>query len=93
MTPAGSAAPASTPSPGAVAGAKFNAPAKASASKPAGGVLGATARAGKSLGATATRGTLPFTGLPLWIAALIGMTLLTGGLVLRRSGTSSNRTL
>jgi hypothetical protein len=55
-------------------------------SKPAGGVLGATSKAGKALGAVATRGTLPFTGFPLWAAALIGATFAAGGLALRRRG-------
>jgi hypothetical protein len=55
------------------------------AEKPAGGVLGAVASAPEAVAETATSGTLPFTGIPLWIAALIGGALLTAGLVLRRA--------
>jgi hypothetical protein len=49
------------------------------AEKPAGGVLGATAR----LGTFATSGTLPFTGLPLWIVTLVALALIAGGLAFR----------
>ena len=45
----------------------------------AGGVLGATAR----LGNFATHGTLPFTGLPLWIIVLVALALIAGGLAVR----------
>jgi hypothetical protein len=45
----------------------------------AGGVLGATAR----LGTFATSGTLPFTGLPLWIVVLVALALIAGGLAVR----------
>jgi hypothetical protein len=45
----------------------------------AGGVLGATAR----LGTVATSGTLPFTGLPLWIVVLVALALIAGGLAVR----------
>jgi hypothetical protein len=45
-----------------------------------GGVLGAVA----SLGSPVTRGTLPFTGLPLWLAALAATALLLTGAALRR---------
>ncbi|HWH06251.1 MAG TPA: hypothetical protein VNT23_07430 [Gaiellaceae bacterium] len=51
----------------------------------AGGVLGATARAAESLGRSAVTATLPFTGLPLWFAALAGLALLAAGLTLRRN--------
>jgi len=71
---------------GGVAGAVS--PANASAAEqeqPAGGVLGAIASAPEAVAETATSGTLPFTGIPLWIAALIGGALLATGLVLRRA--------
>lgn len=55
------------------------------AAQPAGGVLGETAQAAQALGKTAASGTLPFTGIPLWVAALIGAALLAAGLTLRRS--------
>jgi hypothetical protein len=49
---------------------------KASAS---GGVLGTIAH-------TATQGSLPFTGLPVWVPALVGLVLIGLGLALRRHG-------
>jgi hypothetical protein len=63
------------------------------ASTPAGGALGATAKSGGEgsgfggvLGAVTTvgHGTLPFTGFPLWAAALGGVLLVLGGLALAR---------
>lgn len=45
---------------------------------PAGGVLGALARVGRG-------GALPFTGLPLWIAALAAFALLGSGFAVRRA--------
>ena len=60
--------------------------AKARSSKPAGGVLGAATRIGRTLGSAATRGTLPFTGFPLWLAVLIAALLVAFGLMLRRRG-------
>lgn len=51
-----------------------------------GGVLGASGRAAHALGAVATRGKLPFTGFPLWAAALIGLGLVATGATLRRYG-------
>ena len=71
---------------GAVSPANANANAAAAKQdKPAGGVLGAIASAPEAVAETATSGTLPFTGIPLWIAALIGGALLATGLVLRRA--------
>lgn len=66
---------------GGVAGvsAKLKAPKKA---EKAGGVLGAA----KTLGRTAARGRLPFTGIPLWTAALAGLALVATGLLFRRRG-------
>ena len=50
------------------------------------GVLGETASAPQdSIAETATSGTLPFTGIPLWIVALVGAGLLTAGFALRRA--------
>src|SRR4029079_2360526 len=46
-------------------------------SKPAGGVLGVIASTGS--------GVLPFTGFPLWIAALAALALIAFGLALRRN--------
>jgi hypothetical protein len=56
-------------------------PAKA---KSAGGVLGAVAR----LGVAGARANLPFTGLQLWIAMLIGLGLIGGGLAVRVRATA-----
>lgn len=50
------------------------------AGKPIGGVLGASGR----LGQAAVRGTLPFTGLPIWAIALAALGLIALGLTLRR---------
>jgi hypothetical protein len=38
------------------------------------------------LGSTVRRGTLPFTGFPIWAAALIALALIAGGIALRRRG-------
>jgi len=87
IVPTASAAATAAPV-GGVAGAvsPANAPASAAAQEqPAGGVLGAIASAPEAVAETATSGTLPFTGIPLWIAALIGGALLATGLVLRRA--------
>lgn len=78
--------PAVTPAPaGAVLGAVSPTQAPAADEQPAGGVLGAVASAPEAIAETVTSGTLPFTGLPLWLAALVGAGLLTAGLALRRS--------
>jgi hypothetical protein len=61
---------------GAVLGAQTGKPSGTSGS---GGVLGAIAH-------TATRGSLPFTGLPVWVPALVGLLLIGLGLALRRRG-------
>ena len=61
---------------GAVLGAQTGKPSGTSGS---GGVLGAIAH-------TATQGSLPFTGLPVWVPALVGLVLIGLGLVLRRHG-------
>lgn len=39
----------------------------------------------KKVGETAVSGALPFTGIPLWIAALLGAELLAAGFALRRT--------
>ncbi len=85
IVPTASAAATAAPV-GGVAGAvsPANAPA-ATQEQQAGGVLGTIASAPEAVAETATSGTLPFTGIPLWIAALIGGALLATGLVLRRS--------
>lgn len=73
QAPAEAVAPA-----GGVAGAQASLPARP---KPAGGVLGAAGR----IGSAVAGGTLPFTGLPLWLAALIGLGLATAGVAVRRA--------
>jgi hypothetical protein len=54
---------------------------KPTQAKPAGGVLGATTR----LGGTVAAAQLPFTGLPLWIFALVAAGLIVIGLAFRRT--------
>ncbi|MFL5953474.1 MAG: hypothetical protein ACJ76I_05110 [Gaiellaceae bacterium] len=84
-TPAASAsAPVATATPatGAVQGAVVALkPTKAAKTKPAGGVLGATTR----LGHTVSSGRLPFTGLPLWIFALVAAGLIGVGAAARHT--------
>jgi hypothetical protein len=76
--------PASTPaSAGGVKGAVVAL--KPTKTKPAGGVLGTTTRLGGTIASTR----LPFTGLPLWIFALVAAGLIGTGLVVRR-GASNN---
>jgi hypothetical protein len=48
-----------------------------------GGLLGARASLASR---TTAKGTLPFTGMPLWPAAALGAMFLLGGLYLRRRG-------
>lgn len=57
-------------------------------SKSAGGVLGAIASAPAAVADTATAATLPFTGFPLWVVALIAVAVLVAGLMLRRRPTA-----
>jgi hypothetical protein len=83
ITPAASS-PAATPAPaGGVKGAVVAL--KPTKTKPAGGVLGATTRLGGKVAST----TLPFTGLPLWIFALVAAALIGIGFTVRRA--SANR--
>jgi hypothetical protein len=83
ITPAASS-PAATPAAaGGVKGAVVAL--KPTKTKPAGGVLGATTRLGGKVAST----TLPFTGLPLWIFALVAAGLIGIGLTVRRA--SANR--
>jgi len=49
------------------------------AGAPSSGVLGTA----KTLGRTATTGTLPFTGLRLWIVELVALGLIGGGVAMR----------
>jgi hypothetical protein len=83
-TPAPAApAPAAAAPAGDVAGAESPTSAE-SDEQPASGVLGEVSPE-EAVAETATSGTLPFTGLPLWVAALLGIALLGTGLVLRRA--------
>ena len=84
-TVAAAAASSSTPTPppspaSGVKGASKTIVAPAShASHPRSGVLGVA----KTLGSSATSGTLPFTGLRLWIVELIAFGLIGGGVAMR----------
>lgn len=77
VSPASNTTPPS--STGGVKGASHTIAAPASAAKPSSGVLGAA----KTLGRTATSGTLPFTGLRLWIVELIALGLIGAGVAMR----------
>jgi hypothetical protein len=73
-------------------GAGLTASASTSGSQSTGAVLGVTSsapahgRSGGVLGATAavSTGTLPFTGVQIWIAALAALIILGAGVALRR---------
>ena len=78
---------------GGVQGAEASAPAKQSAR--GGGVLGAKAELASSTKplaravlATVRKGTLPFTGLGLWLPLVLGFALIASGYGLRRKGAS-----
>jgi hypothetical protein len=88
VTPAVSSSAASSPTatPAAAGGVKGAAVAlKPTKTKPAGGVLGTTTRLGGSVAATR----LPFTGLPLWIFALVAAGLIGVGLAMRRTAANN----
>lgn len=84
------AVPASAPAPAAAApaaagGVKGAVVAlKPTKTKPAGSVLGTTTRLGGTVGSTR----LPFTGLPLWIFALVAAGLIGVGLAMRQASTN-----
>jgi hypothetical protein len=90
LRPAASTPPASTPPSGHVLGAS-----KPPASKPlralshvaapTGSVLGAAHTLGTAtpLAAPAAHGTLPFTGMRVWIIELVALALIGGGVALR----------
>ena len=83
------AAAAATNTPSGTGGVKGASKTLASPSHPSSGVLGTA----KSVGTAATSGTLPFTGLRLWIVELIALGLIGAGvatrLIARRGGASS----
>jgi hypothetical protein len=80
IIPAGSSP--TTESPAAAGGVKgATVVLKPTKAKPAGGVLGTTTRLGGSIASTR----LPFTGLPLWIFALVAAGLIGIGLTMRRA--------
>jgi hypothetical protein len=83
ITPAGSSP--TTVSPAAAGGVKGATVAlKPTKAKPAGGVLGTTTRLGGKVASTR----LPFTGLPLWMFALVAAGLISIGLTMRRVSAS-----
>ena len=63
---------------GGVLGVTATVSAGKSGNTPVGGVLGALTTVGS--------GNLPFTGFPLWVAALLAVALIGMGLTLRRAG-------
>jgi hypothetical protein len=79
LTPATSSSTATPAAAGGVKGAVVAL--KPTKTKPAGGVLGTTTRLGGKVAATR----LPFTGLPLWIFALVAAGLIGVGLTMRRA--------
>ncbi len=83
LTPAASSPTAAPAVAGGVKGAVIAL--KPTKTKPAGGVLGTTTRLGGTIAATR----LPFTGLPLWIFALVAAGLIGVGVAMRRA--SANR--
>jgi hypothetical protein len=88
-TPASVATPVATPgaapaAAGAVKGVQIALKPTAKP-KPAGGVLGTTTR----LGSTVASSTLPFTGLPLWIFALVAAALIGIGVATRRASANN----
>ena len=87
----GTTAAAQAAAKGGVKGAKVSAPAK----KHSGGVLGARAKlatvtkpVSRALLATVRHGTLPFTGLDLWMPIALGLGLIATGYALRRKAHS-----
>jgi hypothetical protein len=58
---------------------------KPTKTKPAGDVLGTTTRLGGSVAATR----LPFTGLPLWIFALVAAGLIGVGVAMHRTAANN----
>ena len=83
--PAAGVAPA-TATPSSAGGVKGAAIAlRPTKTKPAGGVLGTTTRLGGTIASTR----LPFTGLPLWIFALVAAGLIGIGVTLRRTSAAN----
>jgi len=83
-TPAPATPAPAAPAPAAPAGDVADAQSPAADEQPASDVLGEVSPE-DAVAETATSGTLPFTGMPLWVAALLGIALLGTGLALRRA--------